>query len=185
MLLSRRRVRVRVLEARFHPATRSHPMSVVVGRVICDGRRARIEPVAVAPSAVKPFDSARLHEKLEFLASLDSSDPENVERRDKACAVVRDAAETVHEILTAGKDAPKPATSAIDRIIAVVEGKDAPNSATHAVNHIIVVLHKAMLALINLLKEAADAETARRLILFLEHQRVAGQDAANRHEVLG
>jgi hypothetical protein len=50
-------------------------MSVVVGRVICDGRRARIEPVAVAPSAVKPFDSARLHEKLEFLVMSVVGDP--------------------------------------------------------------------------------------------------------------
>jgi len=75
MLLSKRRVRVRVLEARFHPATRSHPMSVVVGRVICDGRRARIEPVAVAPAAVKPFDSGRLHEKLEFLVMSVVGDP--------------------------------------------------------------------------------------------------------------
>jgi hypothetical protein len=69
------RVRVRVLEARFHPATRSHPKSVVVGRVICDGRRARIEPIAVAPSAVKPFDAARLHEKLEFLVMSTVGDP--------------------------------------------------------------------------------------------------------------
>jgi hypothetical protein len=58
---------VRVLQARFHPATKSGPTSVVVGRVICDGTRATVERVDVKAATVKPFDSARLHEKLEFL----------------------------------------------------------------------------------------------------------------------
>jgi hypothetical protein len=66
---------VRVLEARFYPSTRSNPISVVVGRVICDGRRARIERVEVPPAAVRPFDSARLHEKLEFIVMSVVGDP--------------------------------------------------------------------------------------------------------------
>ena len=36
---------VRVLEARFHPGSKSERGTVVVGRVLCDGRAARIEPV--------------------------------------------------------------------------------------------------------------------------------------------
>lgn len=39
----------------------------MVGRVICDGNRATVERVDVSPGAVKPFDSRRLHEKLEFI----------------------------------------------------------------------------------------------------------------------
>jgi hypothetical protein len=50
-------------------------MFVVVGRVRCDGRRASIERVDVAPSAVKPFDSTRLHEKLEFIVMSVVGDP--------------------------------------------------------------------------------------------------------------
>jgi len=67
--------RVRVLQARFHPATKSGPTSVVVGRVICDGTRATVEHVEVSPAAVKPFDSTRLHEKLEFLVMSMAGDP--------------------------------------------------------------------------------------------------------------
>jgi hypothetical protein len=59
--------RVRVLQARFHPATKSGRTIVVVGLVICDGSRARIERIDVSPAAVKPFDSTRLHKKLEFI----------------------------------------------------------------------------------------------------------------------
>ena len=40
---------------------------VSVGRVICDGDRVTIVPVNVSPAAVRPFDAARLREKLEFL----------------------------------------------------------------------------------------------------------------------
>jgi len=58
---------VRILQARFHPATKSGPTFVVVGRVICDGNRATVERVEISSAAVKPFDSTRLHEKLEFL----------------------------------------------------------------------------------------------------------------------
>jgi hypothetical protein len=50
-------------------------MSVVVGRILCDGARATIERVAVAPSAVRPFDAARLHEKLEFIVMSVVGDP--------------------------------------------------------------------------------------------------------------
>jgi hypothetical protein len=68
MLLCARRVRV--LEARFHPATRSGGGFVVVGRVtFVDQNRASIEHVEVPRAAVRPFDSERLHEKLEFLVS--------------------------------------------------------------------------------------------------------------------
>lgn len=60
---------MRVLEARFHPSTRARPPFVVVGRVVCEQNRASIEPIEVASSAVSPFDSRRLHEKLEFLVT--------------------------------------------------------------------------------------------------------------------
>jgi hypothetical protein len=66
---------VRVLEARFHPSTRSGSGFVVVGRVRCDGVRATIERVDVAAAKVKPFDAARLHEKLEFLVMSMAGDP--------------------------------------------------------------------------------------------------------------
>ena len=38
---------VRVLEARFHPGSKSGQGVVVVARVFCEGRTARIEPVRV------------------------------------------------------------------------------------------------------------------------------------------
>jgi hypothetical protein len=60
---------VRVLEARFHPATRARPSFVVIGRVVCERNRAAIEPIEVAAGAVSPFDSRRLHEKLAFLVT--------------------------------------------------------------------------------------------------------------------
>jgi hypothetical protein len=61
---------VRVLEARFHPATRSGDGFVVVGRVIfVDQSRVSIERVEVPRAAVRPFDSERLHEKLDFLVN--------------------------------------------------------------------------------------------------------------------
>jgi len=58
---------VRILEARFHPSSKTGRSVVSVGRVICDGSRATIVPVNVSPMAVRPFDAARLREKLEFL----------------------------------------------------------------------------------------------------------------------
>jgi hypothetical protein len=67
--------RVRVLEARFHPASKSGKQTVVVGRVVCDGPRTTIQRIEISPSAVKPFDSSRLHEKLEFLVMSVAGDP--------------------------------------------------------------------------------------------------------------
>jgi hypothetical protein len=69
------RVRVRVLEARFHPASKSGGEFVVVGLVSCAGRRASITRFGIAPDAVKPFDASRLHEKLEFLVMSVAGDP--------------------------------------------------------------------------------------------------------------
>jgi hypothetical protein len=68
-------VRVRVLEARFHPASKSGREFVIVGRVRCEGRRTSIERFEISPTAVKPFDSSRLHEKLEFLVMSVVGDP--------------------------------------------------------------------------------------------------------------
>ena len=67
--------RVRVLEARFHPTSRSNPAFVVVGRVFCDGVRATIERVEVPASKVRPFDALRLYDKLEFLVMSVTGDP--------------------------------------------------------------------------------------------------------------
>ena len=67
--------RVRVLEARFHPASKSGGAFVVVGLVSCEGRRASITRLAIAPAAVKPFDASRLHDKLEFLVMSVAGDP--------------------------------------------------------------------------------------------------------------
>jgi hypothetical protein len=66
---------VRKLEARFHPSSKSSETFVVVGRVVCDQQRATIEPAEIPPSAVKPFDSARLRDKLEFLVMSVAGDP--------------------------------------------------------------------------------------------------------------
>jgi len=66
---------LRRLEARFHPSSKTSDAFVVVGRVVCDQHRATIEPADIAPNAVKPFDSARLHEKLEFLVLSVAGDP--------------------------------------------------------------------------------------------------------------
>lgn len=66
---------VRILEARFHPASKAGRGFVIVGRVRCDQQRATIEPAEVRAAAVKPFDSTRLHEKLEFLVASVAGDP--------------------------------------------------------------------------------------------------------------
>lgn len=60
---------MRLLEARFHPQTKSGRRFVIVGRVRCDQSRVSIEPAPIRPQTVKPFDSDRLHEKLEFLVT--------------------------------------------------------------------------------------------------------------------
>lgn len=64
-----------VLEARFHPDSRAGKGFVVVGRVICDQKRATIVRVEVAPRSVKPFDATKLHEKLDFLVMSAVGDP--------------------------------------------------------------------------------------------------------------
>jgi hypothetical protein len=66
---------VRILEARFHPASKSGQGFVIVGRIRCDQQRATIEPTEVRPDAVKPFDATRLHQKLEFLVTSVTGDP--------------------------------------------------------------------------------------------------------------
>jgi len=60
---------MRLLEVRFHPETKSRRTFVIVGRVRCDPSGASIERADVPPDAVKPFDSRRLLEKLEFLVA--------------------------------------------------------------------------------------------------------------------
>lgn len=47
----------------------------MVGRVICDQKRASIVRVDVAPHSVKPFDATKLHEKLDFLVMASVGDP--------------------------------------------------------------------------------------------------------------
>ena len=69
------RRRVRKLEARFHPSSKSSDAFVVVGRVVCTQHRATIELAEIPPSAVKPFDSVRLRDKLEFLVMSVAGDP--------------------------------------------------------------------------------------------------------------
>jgi hypothetical protein len=66
---------VRLLEARFHPASKAGPDVVVVGRVVCEGRRTTIQPVEIPPRAVRPFDASRLLEKLRFLVTSTGPDP--------------------------------------------------------------------------------------------------------------
>ena len=59
---------MRILEARFHPSSKSNGTSFVsVGRVLCTAAGVTIEPVEVPPLAVRPFDPRRLQDKLEFL----------------------------------------------------------------------------------------------------------------------
>jgi hypothetical protein len=58
---------VKILDARFHPSSKSGRGFVSIGRILCDGERVTIEPVVVPAPAVRPFDANRLHAKLEFL----------------------------------------------------------------------------------------------------------------------
>ena len=60
---------VRLLEARFHPGSKSAPSAVIVGRVSCDGRVALVEPLPFQAEAVKPFEPIALFHKLEFLVA--------------------------------------------------------------------------------------------------------------------
>jgi hypothetical protein len=58
---------VRVLEAKFHPGSKTGQTSVVVGRILCDGPRAVIEPAPISAAAVAPFERASVYDKLESL----------------------------------------------------------------------------------------------------------------------
>lgn len=64
MLIS---VRMKVLEARFHPRSKAHAGSVVIGRVIRQNDRVFIEPADVSERAVRPFDLQALLRKLRLL----------------------------------------------------------------------------------------------------------------------
>jgi hypothetical protein len=66
---------VRVLEARFHPHSKSAQTVVTVGRVICDEGGVTVERAPIAPRAVQPFDGVRLHGQLEFLVKSVVGDP--------------------------------------------------------------------------------------------------------------
>jgi hypothetical protein len=66
---------VKMLEARFHPASKSSRGFVIVGRIHCDQHPASIERAAISPGAAKPFDSAQLYEKLEFLVTSVARNP--------------------------------------------------------------------------------------------------------------
>jgi len=66
---------VRILEVRFHPYSKAGREVVVVGRVLCDGRAARVEPARVVPEAVKPFEPPALFSKLQFLVASVVGDP--------------------------------------------------------------------------------------------------------------
>lgn len=68
-------VPVRILEARFHPGSKSGSGFVVVGRVFCDQHPISIERIAIAPGTTEPFDAARLYDKLEFLVMSVGRDP--------------------------------------------------------------------------------------------------------------
>ena len=58
---------MRVLEARFYPGSKSAQVSVVVGRLLCDGPRAIIEPTPFSSAAVAPFDPVSVLDKLEYM----------------------------------------------------------------------------------------------------------------------
>jgi hypothetical protein len=66
---------VATLEARFHPRSKAGGGFVVIGRIVCNGRRASIQPGEIAAPAVKPFDSGGLLRKLHFLVESAVPDP--------------------------------------------------------------------------------------------------------------
>jgi hypothetical protein len=66
---------VKVLEARFHPGSKSGQMSVVVARVHCDGSRTSIVPAPVSAAAVAPFEPVSLLDKLGFMVGSTVGDP--------------------------------------------------------------------------------------------------------------
>ena len=63
-----------VLEARFHPLSKSGPSFVTMGRVLCKERGASLEKVQVPPGALKPFDPERLYSQLNWLVG-SATDP--------------------------------------------------------------------------------------------------------------
>lgn len=65
---------MRTLVAKFHPASKSSPIAVTVGRVVCDGKRAFVEPTEIKSRAIRPFDPVRLVEKLQFLVTATAVD---------------------------------------------------------------------------------------------------------------
>ena len=66
---------MRVLEARFYPGSKSAQVSVVVGRLLCDGARAIIEPTPFSAAAVAPFDPVSVLDKLEYMIGSVVGDP--------------------------------------------------------------------------------------------------------------
>jgi hypothetical protein len=64
-----------MLEARFHPEGKARAGFVVLGRVVCHSDHVTIEHIDVAPRAVRPFDTSRLHDKLEDLVLSAVADP--------------------------------------------------------------------------------------------------------------
>jgi hypothetical protein len=66
---------MRVLEARFHPSSKSGRSVVTVGRVVCDQSGVSVERLAIPLRAVEPFDPGRLHGQLEFLVKSAVGDP--------------------------------------------------------------------------------------------------------------
>jgi hypothetical protein len=60
---------MRVLEARFHPATKSRQGFVVVARVYGDRDRTSVQPAELSADAVHPFRLDRLQEKVEEMVA--------------------------------------------------------------------------------------------------------------------
>lgn len=56
-----------VLEARFHPLSRSDRAFVTMGRVLCKEDGASVEKIQVASKDVRPFDPDRLYSQLNWL----------------------------------------------------------------------------------------------------------------------
>lgn len=130
-----------------------------------DAKR-RIEAYA---SLSDPEDTERLVEWF----TLVFSGSKNAERRDKAYAIMREAAETVHEIL------------AVDQLYAITPAAaetayDSPEEMSR-MGHVSNVLCDAALKLFTLLEEALDENMAPILV----QERVNGQDAEEGWQGLG
>ena len=70
---------VRILEARFYPASKDAQAFVTVGRVRCDQRQITIEPAEIRLKPIKRFDPSTLRAKLEALVSRVSASGEPVD----------------------------------------------------------------------------------------------------------